>query len=107
MCSGPLHYFAPGRAAEHAPMYLRLRGEYPLCPGTLPEVVRPKGFRSEPRSSGRFAVTATASSVMGPLRCPAVGIKLLYLVEEPEESVIGHAGADPRSRTGAHMEVHP
>ena len=50
----------------------------------------------------------TASNVMGPLRCPAAGIELLYLVEESkEELVIGHEGAAPRSLTGAHVDVHP
>lgn len=50
----------------------------------------------------------TTSNVMGPPRCPAAGIELRYLVEEPkEESVIGYEGATPRSRTGAHLEVHP
>lgn len=62
-------------------------------------------FRSEPLSSARFAVTATASNVMGPLRCPPAGVELLYLAEEPiEESVIGHKGATPRSRTSEHWK---
>ena len=39
LCSGLLHYFAPGRAAEHARMYVRLRGEIPMsgnAPGGRP-----------------------------------------------------------------------